>query len=45
MSNISMSIELDRPDRTYAPGEEVKGTAIIQTDRECTCSGLSVRMQ
>lgn len=42
MSN-SLTIEFDRPDRTYKPGEIVTGRILLETDRGDRCKGIVVR--
>ncbi len=44
MSKCSLSIELERPDFTYRPGELVRGRIEVTALEDCTCDGLSIEL-
>lgn len=44
MANCFLSIDLDRPERRYRPGETVSGHVVVEVDASCRCDGLVVQM-
>lgn len=41
--DCTLSIELDRPEGTYRPGEEVSGQVVVKADEEVTHYGLTLQ--
>lgn len=42
MPTCSLRIELDDPCPTYRPGDQVRGTVIVEVDDDCDCQRLSL---
>jgi len=45
MSKCDVEIRLDEHDRTYAPGERIRGHVAVTTDQAVRCKGLTVTLQ
>jgi hypothetical protein len=44
MSKCDLQVQFDREDRTYHPGEAVRGEVVVTTDQEVSCRGLAVEL-
>lgn len=44
MSKCELEVLFDRDDRTYRPGEPVRGEVVVVTDEDVRCSGLTVEL-
>ncbi len=42
MSKCDLEIILERPDRTYQPGDTVRGMVGVTVNADCTCNGLTL---
>ncbi len=42
MSTCDLTIELDRVNRIYHPGELVTGRVVVQVNSDCTCDNLTI---
>lgn len=45
MSKCDLQIELDEPDRTFRPGDTIKGAVRVSVDANCECDGLTLECQ
>ena len=45
MSKCDVSIQLDKADRTYAPGERIRGQVTVTTEDAVRCKSLTVALQ
>lgn len=44
MSKCELEVLFDRADRTYRPGEPVRGEVVVVTDEDVSCKGLTVEL-
>jgi len=44
MSKCELEVVFDRDDRTYRPGEPVRGEVVVVTDQDVSCKGLTVEL-
>jgi hypothetical protein len=44
MSKCELEIRFDRDDRTYQPGDPVRGEVVAITDEDVSCNGLSIEL-
>ena len=44
MSNCELEVRFDRDDRTYRPGDPVRGEVVAVTDEDVSCKGLSIEL-
>ena len=45
MSKCDLQIQVDKPDRSYAPGERIRGHVTVTIDEAVRCKGLTVTLQ
>lgn len=44
MSTCELEVRFDRDDRTYRPGDPVRGEVVAVTDEDVSCKGLSIEL-
>ncbi len=44
MSKCTISVEIDEPDRQYAPGDTVSGEVTVMVNSDCRCNALKVEL-